>query len=92
MAFTENLAPFFADFAVVATLNGASVSGIFDTGTQLGNVAAMGIASVQPTLMLPRDRVAADPVGQTCVVNSINYRVAMHEHDGMVSTLYLERA
>ena len=92
MPFVESLSAFFSDFAVAATLDGIAVTGIFDTGNRFGDVGLRGVASVQPTLMLPFDQVAADPVGDTCVVGSVTYKVAAHEHDGVVSTLILERS
>ena len=89
---TEDLAPFFADFAVDATVNGAAVRGIFDNGFALGSVG-IGMAGTQPTLRLRTAEVAADPVGQAVSVNAVAYTVAAHEPDGTgVSVLMLERA
>jgi hypothetical protein len=89
---TEDLAPFFADFAVDATVNGAAVRGIFDNGFALGAVG-IGMAGTQPTLRLRTADVAADPVGQAVVVGAVSYTVAAHEPDGTgVSVLMLERA
>ena len=89
---TEDLAPFFADFAVPATVNGAAVRGIFDNGFALGAVG-IGMAGTQPTLRLRTADVAADPVGQAVSVNAVAYTVAAHESDGTgVSVLMLERA
>jgi hypothetical protein len=89
---TEDLAPFFADFAVDATVNGAAVRGIFDNGFALGSVG-IGMAGTQPTLRLRTADVAADPVGQAVSVNAVAYTVAAHEPDGTgVSVLMLERA
>lgn len=89
---TEDLAPFFADFAVDATVNGAAVRGIFDNGFALGAVG-IGMAGTQPTLRLRTADVAADPVGQAVSVNAVAYTVAAHEPDGTgVSVLMLERA
>jgi hypothetical protein len=89
---TEDLAPFFADFAVACTVNGAAVRGIFDNGFALGAVG-IGMAGTQPTLRLRTADVAADPVGQAVVVGAVSYTVAAHEPDGTgVSVLMLERA
>jgi hypothetical protein len=89
---TEDLAPFFADFAVAATVNGAAVRGIFDNGFALGAVG-IGMAGTQPTLRLRTADVTADPVGQAVSVNAVAYTVAAHEPDGTgVSVLMLERA
>lgn len=90
---TEDLAPFFADFAVDATVNGAAVRGIFDAGWQPAEVGLVGMSSARPMLTLPTAGLSADPVGQTAVVNGISYLVAVHQPDGTgVSTLMLERA
>lgn len=89
---TEDLAPFFADFAVNAAVNGQAVRGIFDNGFALGAVG-IGMAGTQPTLRLRTADVAADPVGQAVSVNAVAYTVAAHESDGTgVSVLMLERA
>jgi hypothetical protein len=90
---TEDLAPFFAEFAVPATVNGATVRGIFDAGWQAAEVGLVGMSSARPMLTLPTAGLSADPVGQTAVVNGISYLVAVHQPDGTgVSTLMLERA
>jgi len=89
---TEDLAPFFADFAVACTVNGAAVRGIFDNGFALGAVG-IGMAGTQPTLRLRTADVTADPVGQAVSVNAVAYTVAAHEPDGTgISVLMLERA
>jgi len=90
---TEDLAPFFADFAVDATVNGQAVRGIFDNGWQAAEVGLVGMSSARPMLTLPTAGLSADPVGQTAVVNGTSYLVAVHQPDGTgVSTLMLERA
>ena len=90
---TEDLAPFFADFAVDATVNGQAVRGIFDNGFASAEVGLVGMSSARPMLTLPTAGLAADPVGQTAVVNGTSYLVAVHQPDGTgVSTLMLERA
>jgi hypothetical protein len=90
---TEDLAPFFADFAVDATVNGQAVRGIFDNGFASAEVGLVGMSSARPMLTLPTAGLSADPVGQTAVVNGTSYLVAAHQPDGTgVSTLMLERA
>jgi hypothetical protein len=90
---TENLAPFFADFAVDATVNGQAVRGIFDNGFASAEVGLVGMSSARPMLTLPTAGLSADPVGQTAVVGGTSYLVAVHQPDGTgVSTLMLERA
>lgn len=90
----ESIANFFADFAATScTVGGVAVQAIFENDLALGRVGLMGMASVQPTLMLPTSSVAADPVGLAAVVNGTSYVVASHEPDGTgVSLLRLERA
>jgi len=90
---TEDLAPFFADFAVACTVNGQAVRGIFDNGFASAEVGLVGMSSARPMLTLPTAGLSADPVGQTAVVGGTSYLVAAHQPDGTgVSTLMLERA
>jgi hypothetical protein len=90
---TEDLAPFFADFAVAATVNGQAVRGIFDNGFASAEVGLVGMSSARPMLTLPTAGLSADPVGQTAVVGGTSYLVAAHQPDGTgVTTLMLERA
>jgi hypothetical protein len=90
--FTEDLAPFFAEFAVAATVNGQAVRGIFENGFASAEVGLVGLSSSRPMLTLPTASVSADPVGQTAVVNGTSYLVAVHQPDGTgISTLMLER-
>ena len=91
MAFVESLSPFFADFAVQATLAGQGVQGIFDNGYALGQVG-IGMAGTQPTYTLPTASVVGEPVGQSLAIGAVTYYVAAHEPDGTgVSRLVLER-
>lgn len=93
MAFVETLSPFFADFAVSATVGGQAVQGIFDNGYQLGSVGAVGLSATQPTLTVATASLPADPVGAAAVVGGVAYVVAEHQPDGTgVSTLLLERS
>ena len=89
----ETLAPFFSDFAITATLDGASVSAIFDNGYARGDVGIAGLAGTAPALTLPTASVPASPVGKAAVVSGTTYTIVAHEPDGTgVSTLILERA
>mgnify|MGYP001403029669 CR=1 FL=1 len=86
--FTENLAPFFSDFASAATLDGASVSGIFDNQY----IDTLGIASRQPMFTLPTADAAAATTSSVLVVEGVTYRVRSIEPDGTgVTMLMLER-
>lgn len=92
--FAEDMNAFFnpSEVAQSVTVGGGSVSAIFDNGYSVGNVGGMGIASTQPTLILPTASVPLNPVGLAAVVGGVNYTIAEHQPDGTgVSTLYLER-
>lgn len=78
---------------VDATVNGVAMSGIFDNGFALAQIASAGMAATQPTLVVPTSSLSADPVGQAVTVGAASYLVGAHEPDGTgVSTLLLERA
>lgn len=87
--FTENLAPFFSDFAASsATLDGASVRGIFDNQY----VDVLGLASRQPMFTLPTADAAAATQASVLIVEGVTYRVRSIEPDGTgVTVLMLER-
>jgi hypothetical protein len=93
--FVENLSAFMnvAEFASTVTINGATVSAIFDNASALGSVGQYGMAATQPMLTLASADVPANPVGTSVVANGSNYLVAAHEPDGTgVSRLLLELA
>jgi hypothetical protein len=92
--FAEALSAFFSpsEMADSVTVNGASVSAIFNNGYSAGNVGGMGIASTQPTLTLATSDVPTNSVGLSVVARGVSYTIAEHQPDGTgVSTLYLER-
>jgi hypothetical protein len=71
MSFVEDLAPFYADFGIAATVNGVAVSGLFDIDTP----DAFGIMpDTRASLRVPATVAAA--VGQSVVVNSTTYTIA----------------
>ena len=94
--FVEDLTAFFDTtngFAQAVTINGSSVSAIFDNANALGSVGPYGMASTQPMLTLPTTSVPANPVGLSAVVGAVTDLVAAHEPDGTgVSRLLLEAA
>lgn len=93
MPFTEDLAPFFSDFAVWATLDGQAVQGIFQDASAMATFGAASAAALAPTFVLPTTSVPAGVVGKPFTLNACGYLVAEHEQDGTgVSTLQLERA
>ena len=89
--FAEDLNLFLPDFGVAATLDGAATHGIFDNGYALGNVGLTGMASTQPSIVLPTANVPGSPIGAAVTVNATAYLVAAHEPDGTgISRLMLE--
>jgi hypothetical protein len=93
MAFYDDTAPFFADFAAGSvTVDGVAVSAIFDNEYAAAD-AGLGIASTRPALTIATTSVPASPVGKAAVVNGTTYTIAEHQPDGTgVSVLLLERA
>jgi len=93
MSFIEPISSFFADFAQTVTLDGASVSAIFDNDYELAEIGSVGMSASGPALTLATADVPADPVGASAVVGSTSYIVAEHRPDGLgVSVLLLELA
>lgn len=87
MAFTENLAPFFAtgDFAVPATLQGVAVNGIFDAEYRepLGGL----VEGHAPIFQCAAAQIPSVTTGQTLIVNGSSYTVRGVEPDGTGVTL-----
>lgn len=89
MAFTEDLAPFFADFGIAATVGGVSVVGIFDAAY----ADPLGIVSSQPILTVVAADVAHAAQGAAVSINATSYTIAAIEPDGSgLSRLALRRA
>jgi hypothetical protein len=94
---TEDLNVFFNtdELAQAATLGGAAVSGVLESGFDSGALAGFGPgAGSSPTYTLPSSSVPADPEGLLLVVPSGpaagSYRVGNQFHDGTgVCTLSL---
>lgn len=92
MPFTEDLSVFLADFGQSVTLNGATVTVIFDRNYAVADIGA-GVSSTAPALTLKTSDVPASPVGKAAVVSGTNYTVAEHQADGTgMSVLLLEVA
>lgn len=94
--FTEDLTAFFntdTGMAQAATVGGVAVSVIFDNAYAAGNVGLLGMASTQPSIIMPTAQVPGSPIGAAVSVNASNYLVAAHEPDGSgISRLWLESA
>lgn len=79
MAFTEDFAAYFHDFGVVATVDGASVRGIFDNDflTTLGVTAGTG-----PVLLCAAADVTGADQGDAVTINATAYTITAREPDG----------
>lgn len=90
MAFAEDLAPFFADFAATScTVGGVATSAIFSNQS----ADALGVAGTQPFLTVKSADVSTTARGTAVVVNGTNYTVALIEHDGTgMARVILEKA
>ena len=68
--FTDDLTPFFSDFAEVVTLTATPVRAIFDAPSEIALGEAVVVA---PSLLVPATAVVAS--GDTAVVRGVSYRV-----------------
>lgn len=76
------------------SVNGAqAVGGIFDDGAAVGAAGPLGMATSQPSVMVPSATVPADVAGLQASVNGVLYLVAASEPDGAgITRLLLEAA
>ena len=89
MAFVESFAGYFADFGVDATLNGATVRGIFDDA--YGDAFGGLVAGSGPMFRVPT--TIAVTRGDSLACAATTYTVVNIEPDGTgLSTLRLEKA
>lgn len=86
MAFVETLDPFFADFAVAATVGGSAVSGIFDNAYQGSFESLVGDTAPAFTCKTA-DLPAITPGSTTVVVPAGSFTVTAIEPDGLGVTL-----
>lgn len=90
MAFTEDLDPLFADFAVAATVGAATVSGIFDRGfiNQLTGLAG-GVGGGLPALLVKSADVSTNSITRNTaiVISGTTYYVEDLQADGTGLTL-----
>jgi hypothetical protein len=92
---TEDISAFFSvtEFARAVTLNGVTVSAIFDNDYALAAVGDFGMAGSAPVLTLASAAVPADWLGAAVVVNGKNFAVTEHKPDGTgISLLILVAA
>lgn len=83
MAMTENFSGFFEtkDFAVIATLGGMSVTGIFDNDYAANDISGNMITST-PVFTLPSANVPANVLQLPLVLGSVTYKVIEPMSDG----------
>ena len=88
MALVENFTPFFTDFASIATIGAASVSGLFDKGY----AEAFDIAGNKPSLLCKVADLPALTLGtSTAVIAGVTYTIVENQPDGHgLTTLMLE--
>lgn len=90
MAFVEDMAPYFADFGVLATLDGASVSGILDETPQ---IAFGSVGGNDPRFVLRAAYLPSDPRGLALIIGARTFTVRDWSLDGTgLATLQLETA
>jgi hypothetical protein len=94
--FIEDLSMFFnpSEFATGVQVAGVDMDVVFDNGYAQASVGSIGMATSQPSIMLPTALVPPDWEGATVVIpGEPTYMVAAHEPDGTgVSRLLLEAA
>jgi hypothetical protein len=93
VAFTEDIAPFFADFGGAATLNSVAVTAIVDTQTVIE--VDGGVATQQPTALVRTSEASVAAPGQSFVANAVTYivrQVLREPPDGVLTRLVLARA
>jgi len=89
--FSADMAAYFADFGTTATLDGVSVTGIFDNGSAAGLDNLM--LGSNPTFMLDSASASSASRGKTLVLNAVNYIVREVKPDGTgITVLELEAA
>lgn len=89
MAFTEDIAPYFADFGTPATLDGAAVRGVFDGPS---SVVLGGVGTTAPRYTLSSAAAAAATQASVLVMAGTTYRVRDMLPDGTgLTELSLER-
>ena len=89
MSYTEDLAPFLADFGVDATVGAAAVRGIFDNAF----LAQLGLVGTDPLLLCRTSDVASATRGTAVTLPAGSFKVVRKEPDGTgMSRLVLEAA
>lgn len=76
--------------AIVSIDGGEDFGGIFDDDAAAGGVGPIGMATTQPTVLVPADKCPADPVGLSISINGKAYCIAESDPDGTDMRLMLE--
>jgi hypothetical protein len=85
MAFTEDLAPFFADFGIAATVGGVACMGIFDAAY----ADALGMNGTRPALQVATAAVPSVAEGAAVTIGAASYTVESVQPDGTGMTLLI---
>lgn len=72
--------------AEVSIAGGPLFGGIFADGSAVGSVGALGMATTDPSVMVPSAQVPLAPVGQAITVHGVPYVIAAAEPDGVGAT------
>lgn len=76
--------------AVVSIAGGEEFGGVFDDDAATGNVGPVGMATTQPSLLVPAFRVPPEPEGLPVSVDGRAYVIAEACPDGVDVRLQLE--
>lgn len=76
--------------AVVSIDGGEEFGGIFDDDAAAAGVGPIGMATTQPTVLVPGDKAPSDAVGLPISINGKAYRIAESYPDGADLRLMLE--
>lgn len=76
--------------ASVSINGGRAFSAMFDDEYQSASIGAVGMASSQPAVTVPAERVPASPIGLPITVDGNAYEIAAMHPDGSMVTLLLE--
>lgn len=76
--------------AIVSIDGGTEFGGIFDDDAAAGGVGPIGMATTQPTVLVPGDKASVDSVGLPISIGGKAYRIAESYPDGTDMRLMLE--
>lgn len=76
--------------AIVSIDGAEEFGGIFDDDAATAGVGPLGMATTQPTILVPADKLPANPVSLPISINGKAYRIAESYPDGTDMRLMLE--